>query len=200
MSYTDGRIGYFTLPIPQAILLYYWFQRDGWNYRLFSLAWIGYMITDASSIVDKSASSPLTASLAIVSISLLIVGFTLWREGYARKRAYLGLIAVAYGAGYFSLIEDSIPSNLYAAIAIYAVLDAVIFIIVAGMRLRNNYSYMLALFGVSIFVLADGLYAYHFFVEPFEFGESYITLLHNICRLLLVLAISSENATIQQNQ
>lgn len=164
-------------------------------YRLFSIAWISYVITDASSILNHSFSSISTSIISIIAIIFTIAGFTTWRSGYIKRRAYIGLIAVAYGAGYFQLIHDAIPNELLAPIAIYAILDAVIFIVVAGLNLRNSFSYMLCLFGVSVFIVSDALYAYHFFVETMQFGEPIMAILHNLSKLLFILGILLENRT-----
>lgn len=189
-------LGYYTLPVPGLLLLYFWFQNQGWMYRLFSIAWIGYVITDASYVIHHSFSSILSSLLSILTIIFTIAGFLTWRNGYIKKRAYIGLIAVAYGAGYFQLIHDAIPKELLAPIAVYAVFDAVIFIVVAGLNLKNSFSYMLCLFGVSTFLISDALYAFHFFVEPLEYGEPIMSILHNLSRLLFILGILQENKSV----
>lgn len=193
LIFYPGEWAYAAGGLPHLVLLFYWFQEDGWNYRIFSMAWILYFITDVSATINSTYSSVLTSIFAIASIITLTTGFVLWRNGYARKRAYLALFAVAYGAGYFQLIRGSIPDELIPYIGIYAIFDAVIFIVIAGMKLRNNYSYILCLFGVSIFILSDGLYAYHFFVEPLDLGEPIMGVLHNVCRALFVLGILEED-------
>lgn len=181
--------------LPDVILLYFWFQQKGWEFRLFSISLILFMLTDASAYLSSSYSSPLTAIFAILSLFFLILGFLVWKEGYTKRRGYLALIAVAYGLGYYLLILDTIPDELKVPIGIYASLDAIIFVVVAGLRLKNNYSYVLCLFGVSLFILADAIFAYHFFIEPFEMGEPLISVLHNITHVLFIFGILEEYKT-----
>lgn len=188
-------LGYTAQLLPHAVLLYYWFYRHGPKNPLFSTAWIGYTLTDFASILENSYSSFYTAILALLSISFLSVAFYNWRSGYIQRRGYLALIAVGYGAGYFLMIEDNIPSELFIPIGIYALMDAALFIVVAGMRLKSNFSYSLCLFGLFIYIISDGLYAYHFFVEKLSIGEPMMGLLHFASHALFVIAIIEEDRT-----
>lgn len=179
--------------IPHILVLIYWFQNDGWKYKFLSFAWIGYTLVDISSILTQSLSSLENSIIALFSILMLIIGFFFWRDGYARRRAYLAFIAVAYGAGYFFLVQEAIPGDIFVPIAIYAVMDAVIFVVIAGMQLKNAYSYIMCLFGVFIYVTADGLYAYHYFVESLDLGEPIMSTLHALSQGMFIVGIVNEN-------
>ncbi len=191
----EPAIGYTSQLLPHAVLLTFWFYKGGAQYKFFSLAWIGYTLTDFVSIIENSYSAISTSLIAIASISFLTLGFHIWRTGYTKKRAYLALIAVGYGAGYFMLIHETIPRSLLIPIVVYATLDALLFVVVAGMRLRNNFSYIICLFGVFIYIVGDGLYAYHFFVEKLSIGEPMMGLLHFASQALFIIGILEESKT-----
>lgn len=188
-------LSYLSQLAPHIILLWYWFKNNGQKYVLFSLAFIFYTLTDLASAIVNTYSSVTTTGLAIVSVLLLSVAFYRWRSGYTRRRMYLALITVAYGMGYFLLIQDDIPTKLFIPIAIYATFDAIIFIVIAGMQLKNNFGYIMSLAGAFLYLLADGLYAFHFFVEELMIGEPLMGLLHFATQGLFVACIRIEDET-----
>ncbi|NVK28316.1 MAG: hypothetical protein HWE14_09745 [Flavobacteriia bacterium] len=191
----EGIAGYAAHALPHLVLLTYWLRAVGSNYKLFSLALIGYAITDMITLYTNTYSSLPTSIAAIFSLTFLIWAFFSWRSGYAKRRAYVGLIVVAYGIGYFLLIEDTIPQDLLIPIAIYVTLDALLFVVVSGMKLRNSFSYVLCIIAVFIHLVSDGIYAYHFFVEELIIGEPIMGLMHSLSQGLFVIGILSENNT-----
>lgn len=190
-----GLVGYASHALPHLVLLVFWFNRVGRDYKLFSVALIGYAITDLLTLHTETYSSIQTSVGAIISLSFLIWAFFKWRSGYAKRRAYVGLIVVIYGIGYFLLIEETIPQELLIPIGIYVALDAMLFVVVSGMKLRNNFSYILCIIAVFIHLVSDGIYAYHFFVEPLIIGEPIMGLMHSLSQGLFVIGILSENQT-----
>lgn len=192
----DSPLGYSAQLIPHAVLLYYWFFHHGFTkHRLFSIAWIGFMLADFAAIIAGTFSAKSTYILALLGISFLSAAFFTWRSGYARRRGFLALFAVAYGLGYFIQFEENIQSELYIPLGIYAMLDAALFIVIAGMRLKNNFSYAICLFGLMLYMISDGLHAFHFFVDQVSFGEPMMGLLRFASLALFVIGIIEEDRT-----
>ncbi len=199
LYFGDSSIQYAFQVVPNLLLLYYWIKNDGLSHKLMSAAWIAFTLTDLTSAFLPMLDI-VNGILVTSSLLLLILAFYTWRTGYTKRRMYLALIAVAYGIGYFMLIKDLIPEDLKISIAVYASLDAIIFVVIAGMQLKSIYSYVLCLFGVFLYVVTDGLFAYHYLVEELVMGDAIIGTLHALCLGLFVLGVVAENKTSSGNQ
>lgn len=74
-------------------------------------------------------------------------------------------------------------------------LDAALFIVIVGMKLKSNFSYAICLFGLMLFIISDGLHAFHFFVYTVSFGEPMMNLLRFASLALFVIGIIEEDRT-----
>lgn len=187
--------GYVLQILPSIPLLWFWIERTGNKLWLFTLSWIFFALADVSAIYAESFSSLPTSIIATLGLIAMIVGFIDWKDGNLKRRGYLALIVFGYGLGYFHLIYENIPTELFVIIAVYAVLDFFSFVVIAGVRLNNNYAYMLCLFAISTYMVTDAIYAYHFFVEPIGIGESVMSALRFLSQALFVFGIIEEHKT-----